>query len=150
MSVSRYTSEIAARVAIKLATTQVVAAAVLLYGGVLVWHGALARGTLVAFLLYQQQLAATLDMLGSVFSSAMAGIGAADAVVRLLRRPSRDPLAGAVTAPAMAGHVELRAVRFAYPSRPEARLTPRCLHANRAQYPYCVGKMRVIVKMATN
>ena len=98
---------------------QAVAAIVLLYGGALVLRGDLSRGGLVSFMLYQQSLAATCDTLGSVFSALMAAVGAAAEVVRLLRRAPCAPPAGALTPPALLGHVQLHNVRFEYPSRPE-------------------------------
>jgi ABC-type bacteriocin/lantibiotic exporter with double-glycine peptidase domain len=109
---------------------QVVAALVLLYGGYLVLHGAMSRGDLVAFMLYEQNLAGTLDMLGNVYSALMSAIGAAEEVIRLLHREPRAAATGSLTRAALAGHLELRNVRFAYPSRPEAR-PPRAgrLHA---------------------
>ena len=101
------------------AVEQAVAAVVLLHGGYLVYHAVMTRGQLVSFMLYQASLAGTLDTLGSVFTALMAAVGAADAVVALLRREPKGPAKGVAKADEVRGHLELQGVHFAYPSRPQ-------------------------------
>ena len=100
---------------------QAVAAIVLLYGGLLVFRGEMDRADLVSFMLYQQALASTMDILGTIFSSIMAAIGAATEVIRLLDRQPRMPPAGTRLPIALTGRLELEDVHFAYPSRPDVR-----------------------------
>ena len=58
-------------------------------------------------------------MLGDVFSSLTAAVGAADKVVELMQQHPGVPPHGALQPADFAGRVELEGVTFSYPARPE-------------------------------
>ena len=88
-------------------------------GGSMVLGGSMSGGALIAFLLYQNTLAGTIQALGDVFASLAAAVGAADKVVALMLREPRLPPCGTLAPPDFAGRVEFSDVRFAYPARPD-------------------------------
>ncbi|KAL3138200.1 hypothetical protein ABBQ38_005424 [Trebouxia sp. C0009 RCD-2024] len=96
-----------------------VAAVVLYYGGNLVLQGHMSAGALVSFMLYQQSLTSAFQLLGDVFSSLTAAVGAADKVVELMQQRPSIPPHGALQPADFAGRVELDSVTFSYPARPE-------------------------------
>lgn len=61
-----------------------------------------------------------LQLLGDVFSSLTAAVGAADKVVELMQQRPTIPPHGALQPADFAGRVELDSVTFSYPARPEA------------------------------
>lgn len=67
-----------------------------------------------------RQAAPCLQMLGDVFSSLSAAVGAADKVVELMQQRPSIPHHGALQPADFAGTVELDSVAFSYPARPEA------------------------------
>lgn len=60
-----------------------------------------------------------MQMLGDVFSSLTAAVGAADKVVELMQQQPGVPPHGALQPADFAGRVELDSVAFSYPARPE-------------------------------
>lgn len=61
-----------------------------------------------------------LQLLGDVFSSLTAAVGAADKVVELMQQRPAIPAHGALQPADFAGRLELDCVTFSYPARPEA------------------------------
>ena len=97
------------------------AAAVVGYGGLLVARGALSAGALTAFLVYTLLVAMSLGGLADLWAEGMRSLGAAEKVLALLDRVPAMPLTGGAR-PACAGAIVYEAVRFAYPTRPEAEV----------------------------
>jgi ABC transporter fused permease/ATP-binding protein len=95
-------------------------AAVLGYGGRLVARGELTPGALTAFLVYTLLIAMSLGALAEIYADAMRGLGAADRVFALMDRVPAMPLTGGLRPASCEGRIELEAVRFAYPTRPDA------------------------------
>ena len=60
-----------------------------------------------------------IQMLGDVFSSLSAAVGAADKVVELMQQAPGVPPSGSLQPADFAGRVELVGVAFSYPARPE-------------------------------
>ena len=93
-------------------------ALVLWYGGTLVLSGELAASDLISFLLYTVSIAATLGGLAQVFFSLMNAVGASERVFSLFDLPVTT--IGSDELPAsFKGRLELQAVSFAYPTRPD-------------------------------
>ena len=61
-----------------------------------------------------------MQLLGDVFSSLTAAVGAADKVVELMQQRPAIPPHGALQPADFAGRLELDSVTFSYPARPEA------------------------------
>ncbi|WP_420811513.1 ABC transporter ATP-binding protein [Myxococcus stipitatus] len=91
-------------------------AAMLWYGGRLVVDGALSVGALTSFLIYTSLVALSLSAVAEVWADFMRASGAAERVFELMDREPAIP-SGGQTLAAVKGHVEFRAVRFAYPTR---------------------------------
>jgi ATP-binding cassette subfamily B protein len=98
------------------------AAAVLGYGGVLVAHGELSPGALTAFLVYTLLMAMGLGALADLWAEVMKSLGAAEKVLALVDRVPAMPLSGGLRPELCRGDVRFEAVRFAYPTRPEAEV----------------------------
>jgi ABC-type multidrug transport system fused ATPase/permease subunit len=98
------------------------AAAVLGYGGLLVSRGELSAGALTAFLVYTLLLAMSLGALADLWAEVMRSLGAAEKVLSLIERVPAMPLSGGQRPESCRGEVRYQAVRFAYPSRPEAEV----------------------------
>jgi ATP-binding cassette subfamily B protein len=98
------------------------AAAVLGYGGLLVSRGELSAGALTAFLVYTLLLAVSLGALADLWAEVMRSLGAAEKVLSLIDRVPVMPLSGGLRPESCRGEVRYEAVRFAYPSRPEAEV----------------------------
>ena len=97
-------------------------ALVVWYGGRLVTHGQMTIGELTAFLLYTVVVAMSFGALSSLYGDFMNAIGASARIFELLDQ--RGPLesGGGAAVPRPAGAVQLDAVHFAYPSRPETEV----------------------------
>ncbi|WP_425334886.1 ABC transporter ATP-binding protein [Myxococcus stipitatus] len=93
-------------------------AAMLWYGGRLVVDGALSVGALTSFLIYTLMVALSLSAVAEVWADFMRASGAAERVFELVDREPAIP-SGGQTLTSVKGHVEFRAVRFAYPTRPD-------------------------------
>ncbi len=98
------------------------AALVFWYGGHLVIRGGMTVGGLTSFLVYTLIVAFSLGGIADLWADFMRALGAAERVFDLLdRKPLMPPLGGERPANAR-GHVELRSVTFAYPTRKEIRV----------------------------
>jgi ABC transporter fused permease/ATP-binding protein len=97
-------------------------AAVLGYGGLLVARGQLTAGALTAFLVYTLLVAMSLGALADLWAEVMRGLGAAEKVLELVDRVPAMPLDGGVRPERCEGRIAFDAVRFAYPTRPEAEV----------------------------
>ena len=94
-----------------------VTATVLFYGGTLVLHNRMSAGALVAFMLYQQSLSSSFQLMGDVFSALSAAVGAADKVIELSQRRPALARSGTLIPPVFEGRIELNDVHFHYPAR---------------------------------
>ncbi|MCP3105356.1 ATP-binding cassette domain-containing protein [Myxococcus sp. K15C18031901] len=93
-------------------------AAMLWYGGRLVVDGQLTVGALTSFLIYTLMVALSLSAVAEVWTDFMRASGAAERVFELMDRQPAIPSGGDQLS-SVRGHVEFRAVRFAYPTRPD-------------------------------
>ncbi len=92
-------------------------ALVLWYGGRLVERGQMTPGGLTSFLIYTLTVALSLGGMSELWADLMRASGAAERVFELLDRQATIPLSDGTKLDEVRGHVELRAVFFAYPSR---------------------------------
>jgi ATP-binding cassette subfamily B protein len=92
-------------------------ALVLWYGGRLVERGEMTPGGLTSFLIYTLTVALSLGGISELWADLMRASGAAERVFELLDRQPTIPLSDGNKLGEVAGHVELREVHFAYPSR---------------------------------
>jgi len=91
-------------------------AIVLGLGSVLVRDGAVAVGTVVAFLLYLDQFFAPIQQLSQVFDQWQQAVASMERIDELMATPVLTPEAAAPVAPGrVRGHVLLEDVRFVYP-----------------------------------
>jgi ABC transporter fused permease/ATP-binding protein len=97
-------------------------AAVLWYGGHLVSEGALTPGGLTSFLVYTLLVAVSLGGFGDLWADFMKASGAAERIFELLDRAPTMPLSGGERPAEVKGEVRFEAVRFAYPTRPDAQV----------------------------
>jgi ATP-binding cassette subfamily B protein len=99
-----------------------VATLVLWYGGHLVIAGEMSVGGLTSFLVYTMLVAFSLGALTDLWADLTKASGAGERVFELLdRSPAMIPRGGLAPAE-MRGEVHFDAVRFAYPTRPDARV----------------------------
>jgi len=98
------------------------AALVFWYGGRLVVGGQMTVGGLTSFLVYTLIVAFSLGALADLWADFMRALGAAERVFELIdRQPGMAPRGG-LEIQEVRGHVELRGVRFAYPTRKDVRV----------------------------
>jgi ATP-binding cassette subfamily B protein len=97
-----------------------VIALVLWYGGGLVMRGTLSVGDLTAFMLYTLFLAFSLGGLSGLYADFNKAVGASQRVFELLDRPAGVVNPAGRRFAAVAGHMALSGVDFAYPTRPDA------------------------------
>jgi ATP-binding cassette subfamily B protein len=92
--------------------------AILWYGGTLVINGSLTLGELVAFTTYLGQLSSPVRMLGRVIPALAIASAAADRIFAILDTvPEVQDSPGAITLPALQGHVRFENVSSAYGRR---------------------------------
>jgi ABC transporter fused permease/ATP-binding protein len=92
-------------------------ALVLWYGGRLVERGQMSPGGLTSFLIYTLTVALSLGGMSELWADLMRASGAAERVFELLDRQTTIPLSDGKKLDEVKGHLELRDVHFAYPSR---------------------------------
>jgi len=95
------------------------AALVFWYGGSLVARGQLSVGDLTSFLVYTLLVGFSLGAVADLWADFLRALGAAERVFELLDREPVMPTRGGLILDAVAGAVELDAVEFRYPSRPD-------------------------------
>ncbi|HUS65130.1 MAG TPA: ABC transporter transmembrane domain-containing protein [Kofleriaceae bacterium] len=95
------------------------AALVFWYGGRLVQAGELSAGQLTSFLVYTLLVGFSLGALADLWADFLRAMGAGERVFELLDRAARMPITGGETIAAVAGRIELDAVDFRYPGRPD-------------------------------
>ncbi|AUX30341.1 MULTISPECIES: ABC transporter ATP-binding protein [Sorangium] len=93
------------------------AALVLWYGGHLVVEGRMTLGGLTSFLVYTIVVAFALGGLSDLWADFMKATGAAERIFDLLDREPAMADAGGAQPSAVEGRLELRRVRFSYPTR---------------------------------
>jgi ABC transporter fused permease/ATP-binding protein len=92
------------------------------YGGRMVARGEMTAGALTSFLVYTLIVAFAFGGLTDLWADFMRAAGAAERVFELIdRTPAIAPSGGHVP-PRAEGRVELKAVSFAYPSRPDVNV----------------------------
>eukprot|EP00357_Protocruzia_adherens_P026870 CAMPEP_0115004482 /NCGR_PEP_ID=MMETSP0216-20121206/19239_1 /TAXON_ID=223996 /ORGANISM="Protocruzia adherens, Strain Boccale" /LENGTH=625 /DNA_ID=CAMNT_0002370499 /DNA_START=308 /DNA_END=2185 /DNA_ORIENTATION=- len=90
---------------------------ILWYGGAMVIEGEVSTGDLAAFLLYTVQMAVSLTVLGSVYSSIMQAIGAAEKIFQIIDEETGVTYVGGQVPDKVKGEIVLDDVSFQYPSR---------------------------------
>ncbi|MBX2800602.1 MAG: ATP-binding cassette domain-containing protein [Myxococcales bacterium] len=94
-------------------------ALVVWYGGRMVATGDLSMGALTAFLLYTLTVAFSLGALSGLYGDFMRAIGASRRVFQLIDQQPELEGSAFTRLPKVDGHIELRHVTFAYPTRPD-------------------------------
>jgi ABC transporter fused permease/ATP-binding protein len=88
------------------------------YGGHLLSEGKMTVGALTSFLVYAMTVAVAVGGLGDLWADLMRALGAAERIFEIIdRQPSMPAVRGRL--PTAEGKVELCAVHFAYPTRPD-------------------------------
>ena len=107
--------------AVGMAASFAAIALVMWYGGRLVMDGGISVGQLTSFLVYTMLVAFSLGALGELWADFMRAAGAAERVFEIVDRvPSIPSDAGGERLEGLRGTIDLDAVEFSYPSRPDA------------------------------
>ncbi|NNB89513.1 ATP-binding cassette domain-containing protein [Corallococcus exiguus] len=93
---------------------------VLWYGSRLMLRGDLSIGSLTSFLVYTTLVSMSVSGLTDLWADFMRASGSAERVFDMLDRKPGMPISGGERIDPLQGHVEFQAVRFAYPTRPDA------------------------------
>ncbi len=91
---------------------------VIWYGAHLMADGAMTLGTLTSFMLYAFFVGGAMGSFAELYSSFQGALGASERVRELLEDVS-EPVDEAGPGEELRGHVEMRSIEFAYPSRPD-------------------------------
>ncbi|XP_035261870.1 antigen peptide transporter 2 [Anguilla anguilla] len=92
----------------------------LIYGRRLIASGQLTNGGLLAFVLYQKDMATSTRQLVSICGEMLNCTGAASKVFEYLDRKPREERAGNLEPSRLEGRLTLRDVTFSYPTKPDA------------------------------
>jgi len=92
---------------------------VIWYGAYCVIDGIISVGSLITFMLYSVQIAASLGMLAGLVASLFQAKGASKRTFQLIDRRPRVPLTGGAMPEQMDGFIRFENVSFAYPTRPD-------------------------------
>ena len=104
---------------------------VLWYGGTLVLANAISVGDLASFALYSVFVGGGFMGMASSYADLMRAAAASDRVFALVEPPQRQEGVPVLLRPhTCVGEIELAAVTFAYPSRPEVASQLRCTPAH--------------------
>ena len=95
---------------------------VLWYGGTLCIQGQIGPGELTSFLLYTIFIAVALGGLSDLFGTLMTALGASERVFGLLDAQPAIRTEGGIALDQLLGRLELEAISFSYPSRPDVRV----------------------------
>jgi ABC transporter fused permease/ATP-binding protein len=128
--------------AIGMAASLGAIALVMWYGGRLVIAGGMSVGQLTSFLVYTMVVAFSLGALGELWADFMRAAGAAERVFEIIDREPAIPSDMGGERPArVRGAIDLEAVDFAYPSRPDAIVLRELdLHAEPGEVIAIVGR----------
>ncbi|KAM7050415.1 ABC-type oligopeptide transporter ABCB9 isoform 1-T3 [Molossus nigricans] len=103
-------------------TLVVVQVSVLYYGGHLVISGQMTGGNLVSFVIYALALGDCMESMGSIYSSLMQGVGAAEKVFEFIDRQPTMVLDGNLAPDHVEGRVDFENVTFTYRTRPHTKV----------------------------
>eukprot|EP01134_Creolimax_fragrantissima_P007834 CFRG7834T1 len=92
---------------------------VLYYGGKMCGQGEITAGELMAFLVSTQQTQRSMSSLSLLFGAVVRGAMAGNRIFEFIKMKSTIPLVGGIRLGAVKGHIELKAVDFVYPTRPD-------------------------------
>ncbi|KAM6967839.1 antigen peptide transporter 1 [Aplochiton taeniatus] len=90
---------------------------ILFYGGVLVTGDTVSNGDLVSFVLYELQFSSAIQALISYYPEVRKAIGASEKIFEYLDRKPQVPQKGTLAPETLKGHVQLKNVTFAYPTK---------------------------------
>ncbi|XP_030202195.1 antigen peptide transporter 2a [Gadus morhua] len=93
--------------------------ALLVYGRAVIQRGHMTIGTLLTFLLYQEDLGNNIRTLISIFGDMLSSVGASKKVFEYLDRTPQCTM-GTLAPEQLRGHVTFSDLRFAYPSQPDS------------------------------
>ncbi|KAJ8246256.1 hypothetical protein GJAV_G00265540 [Gymnothorax javanicus] len=111
----------------------------LFYGRRLIASHQLTSGGLLAFVLYQKDMATSVRQLIYVFGDMLNTTGAASKVFQYLDREPREQKAGNVEPSNLEGRMTFRNVTFSYPTKPDTPVL-KCVNLE-----LCPGKMTALV-----
>ncbi|XP_053699993.1 antigen peptide transporter 1 isoform X1 [Synchiropus splendidus] len=95
-------------------TTLALKVGILYYGGRLVTRGMVSSGDLVSFILYELQLASTVEAFMHSYPEVRKAIGASEKIFEYLNRTPKIPPEGDLAPDSFQGHIEFKNVKFSY------------------------------------